>query len=133
MDWTEERLPQWMEEEIEKKIMKDMVNNWTTNFEFCDCHAGTNVSEHDLLNTSKLNEIMEKLYLNLTPEERTLKATDDKYDTIYVPNEEMLYIARREFGDLNFVINNHMGKDTIIMFNSGEGLHIKHMRDKEEI
>ncbi len=61
--------------------------------------------------------LVKKLDLNLTPEERTLKATDGKYDTIIVPNVEFEHKFRAEFGNLNFVIN-PIVKDKVMLIKS---------------
>lgn len=66
---------------------------------------------------SKMYEEFEK-YKNMTPKEKTLKATKGLYDTIFVPTAELMDDLIKEFGELNYVVNEYACG--VIFYNSME-------------
>jgi hypothetical protein len=64
----------------------------------------------------------------ITPKEYTLRATDGKYDTIFVPDWELLGILKKEFGNkLNVIVNTYVPKGEILLYDSRTApVRIKH-------
>jgi len=108
-----------LEKAIEKRIMKDITDSWFPDSDFwkVTTPAASTVNNNDAFTLEQLNNLVEKLDLNLTPKERTLKATDGKYDTVGVKNMETLVKLREKFGNLNYELNKIFG-DSVVLYNS---------------
>jgi len=96
---------------VDKKIIKDIME-MSTNTLNTTCTT-VDYKPFDLEKFIEANK-EEIEWNNMTLEERTLKATKEKYDTIIVPNSEIRYKLIEEFGELNYIVSS-LSKDVILV------------------
>lgn len=69
------------------------------------------------LSEEELNKLIE--YGNLSKKQKTLLATDNKYDTIFVKDTKIWSEICKQYGDLNIIINGFLPSD-VLLYNSHE-------------
>lgn len=69
------------------------------------------------LSEQELNKLIE--YGNLSKKQKTLLATNNKYDTIFVKDTKVWAEISNQYGDLNIVINGFLPTD-VMLYNSYE-------------